>query len=355
MKRGTHIIDIPKKVVVGYGVIEEAGKFFREVYPRENRALIVLGPRIYDLYFSQLKGSLEAVGIEVDYIIVREASVEEAEKVAVTARETGAEVIVGFGGGRSIDLAKYASRNSGVGFVSLPTVASHDGITSPFASLRGFNKPMSVPAKSPDLILIDVSIVASAPRRYNMAGFGDLIGKLTSVRDWKLAHKLRGEYYGEYAASLALLSAKHVAAYSREIAAGTMEGLRVLLEALVSSGVAMGIAGSTRPASGSEHLFAHALMIVAKRKPLHGEAVGVGTIMMSYLHGLKWRKIRGLLRRVGLPTTAEELGVTEEEVIEALTMAARIRPERYTILGERGLTREAAEELARKTEVIGRR
>ena len=355
MKRGTHIIDIPKKVVVGYGVIEEAGKFFREVYPRENRALIVLGPRIYDLYFSRLKGSLEAVGIEVDYIIVREASVEEAEKVAVTARETGAEVIVGFGGGRSIDLAKYASKNSGVGFVSLPTVASHDGITSPFASLRGFNKPMSVPAKSPDLILIDVSIVASAPRRYNMAGFGDLIGKLTSVRDWKLAHKLRGEYYGEYAASLALLSAKHVAAYSREIAAGTMEGLRVLLEALVSSGVAMGIAGSTRPASGSEHLFAHALMIVAKRKPLHGEAVGVGTIMMSYLHGLKWRKIRGLLRRVGLPTTAEELGVTEEEVIEALTMAARIRPERYTILGERGLTREAAEELARKTEVIGRR
>ena len=355
MKRGTHIIDIPKKVVVGYGVIEEAGKFFREVYPRENRALIVLGPRIYDLYFSRLKGSLEAVGIEVDYIIVREASVEEAEKVAVTARETGAEVIVGFGGGRSIDLAKYASKNSGVGFVSLPTVASHDGITSPFASLRGFNKPMSVPAKSPDLILIDVSIVASAPRRYNMAGFGDLIGKLTSVRDWKLAHKLRGEYYGEYAASLALLSAKHVAAYSREIAAGTMEGLRVLLEALVSSGVAMGIAGSTRPASGSEHLFAHALMMVAKRKPLHGEAVGVGTIMMSYLHGLKWRKIRGLLRRVGLPTTAEELGVTEEEVIEALTMAARIRPERYTILGERGLTREAAEELARKTEVIGRR
>ena len=355
MKRGTHIIDIPKKVVVGYGVIEEAGKFFREVYPRENRALVVLGPRIYGMYFSILKGSLEAVGINVDYAIVREASVEEAEKVALTAKETGAEVIVGFGGGRSIDLAKYASKTSGVGFVSLPTVASHDGITSPFASLRGFNKPMSVPAKSPDLILIDVSIVASAPRRYNMAGFGDLIGKLTSVRDWKLAHKLRGEYYGEYAASLALLSAKHVAAYSREIAAGTMEGLRVLLEALVSSGVAMGIAGSTRPASGSEHLFAHALMMVAEKKPLHGEAVGVGTIMMSYLHGLKWRKIRGLLRRVGLPTTAEELGVSEEEVIEALTMAARIRPERYTILGERGLTREAAEELARKTEVIGRR
>ncbi len=355
LKKETHIIDIPKKVVVGAGVIREAGKFFKEVYPRVRDVLVVLGPIIYDKYYDKLKDSLESENLNVDYILVREASVEEADKVSTIASESSAEVILGFGGGRSIDLAKYASSKAGLGFVSIPTVASHDGITSPFASLKGFNKPISVPARSPDLIIIDVLIVAAAPKRYNMAGFGDLIGKLTSVRDWKLAHKLRGEYYGEYAASLALLSAKHVAAYSREIASGNIEGLRVLLEALVSSGVAMGIAGSTRPASGSEHLFAHALMMIARRKPLHGEAVGVGTIMMSYLHGLKWRKIRSLLKRVGLPTNADELGVTDDEVIEALTLAARIRPERYTILGERGLTREAAEELARKTEVIARR
>ncbi len=354
MKTGTHIIDIPKKVVVGYGVIKETGKFFKSVYPREEKALVVLGPIIYEKYYNDLREALESVNIRVDKIIVNEASVDEAEKVAETVREDGAQVIIGFGGGRSIDLAKFASSRTGKGFVSIPTVASHDGITSPFASLRGFGKPMSVPARSPDLILIDVYIVAAAPKRYNMAGFGDLIGKLTSVRDWKLAHKLKGEYYGEYAASLALLSAKHVAAYHREIAAGTHEGLRVLLEALVSSGVAMGIAGSTRPASGSEHLFAHALTMIAGNKPLHGEAVGVGTIMMSYLHGLRWAKIRNLLKRVGLPITARELGVSDDEVIEALTMAARIRPERYTILGERGLTREAAEELAKKTGVIER-
>ncbi len=200
--------------------------------------------------------------------------------------------------------------------------------------------------------MIDVDIISQAPRRYNIAGFGDLIGKYTAVLDWKLAHKLRLEYYGEYAASLALMSARHVSQYADEIAAGTKEGYRVIVEALVSSGVAMCIAGSTRPASGSEHLFAHALSIVARNKPLHGEAVGVGTIMMSYLHGKNWKRIRNLLKKVGAPTTARELGVEPEEIVEALTIAAKIRPERYTILGEKGLTKEAAEALARKTGVI---
>jgi len=354
LDRSIHIIDIPKKVVVGYRVLDRAHEFLRMVYQKERSVLVVMGPNVYSRYYHRLRESLESSGFNVMYTLADDASVETAERVAEVAKESNADIIIGFGGGKSIDLAKYAAKESGKSFVSMPTVASHDGITSPFASLKGFEKPMSVKAKSPDLILIDVDIVASAPRRYNMAGFGDLIGKFTSVRDWKLAFKLRGEYYGEYAASLALMSARHVSAYYREIALGTREGLRVLLEALVSSGVAMGIAGSTRPASGSEHLFAHALMIVSKKKPLHGEAVGVGTIMMAYLHGLAWKKIRKLLKRVGLPVTARELGVTDDEVVEALTIAAKIRPQRYTILGEKGLTREAAEQLARKTGVIER-
>ncbi len=352
---GVHEISIPKKIVVGAGVLARAGEYFRKVYS-PGGILVVTGPRVKEIVLPVLRDSLEESGFHVSWRVVEDASVRTAEKVASEAAELDdVKVIVGLGGGKSIDVAKYASSVSGKGFASIPTVASHDGITSPFASLRGFGKPISRPARSPDIILIDVNVVASAPRRYNVAGFGDLIGKFTSVRDWRLAHKLKGEYYGAYAASLALLSAKHVSAYHREIALGTKEGLRVLLEALVSSGVAMGIAGSTRPASGSEHLFAHALSMIVKNPPLHGEMVGVGTIMMAYLHEMKWQRIRLLLRRVGLPTTAEELGVDDDAIIEALVLAARIRPERYTILGERGLTREAAEQLARKTRVIGKR
>ncbi|GBF08754.1 glycerol-1-phosphate dehydrogenase [Aeropyrum pernix] len=347
-----HRIDLPRTIVVGGGVLDKAGGYVAGVAQRGSYVLVVSGPTVSSKYFERLRASLEAEGLTVGLKIIRDATVETAEEVAREALESRIEVVAGLGGGKSIDVAKYASKRAGSVFVSIPTVASHDGITSPFSSLKGFDKPISRPAKAPEAIIIDVDVIAEAPRRYNIAGFGDLIGKYTAVLDWRLAHKLRLEYYGEYAASLALLSAKHVSQYAEEIALGTREGYRVLLEALVSSGVSMCIAGSTRPASGSEHLFAHALHIVARNKPLHGEAVGVGTIMMAYLHGKNWRRIRGLLKTVGAPTNAKELGVEDDEVVEALTIAARIRPERYTILGEKGLTREAAEALARKTGVI---
>ncbi len=79
----------------------------------------------------------------------------------------------------------------------------------------------------------------------------------------------------------------------------------------------MCIAGSSRPCSGSEHQFSHALDIVASRPALHGEQCGVGTIMMAYLHSLDWRRVRQVLRSIGAPTTAEGLGVPSEAIIKA--------------------------------------
>ncbi len=352
INRSIHVIDLPKRVIVGYQVLERTGEFLYRTISSKGYVLVITGPKVKSLYYEQLKESLEDEGFSVSHRLVKEPSLNLSEEIANEIISDRIDVVIGFGGGKSIDVAKYAAKLSNVHFVSIPTVASHDGITSPFASLRGFNKPVSRPARAPVLILMDVDVIASAPRRYNISGFGDIIGKFTSVLDWRLAHKLKGEYYGGYAASLALMSAKHVSQNVEAIAAGTKEGIRTLLEALVSSGVAMCIAGSTRPASGSEHLFAHAVTMLQKNPPLHGELVGVGTIMMSYLHGKNWKKIRRLLKTVGAPVTAKELGVPEDIIIKALEISAKIRPERYTILGEEGLTRDAAEALAKATGVI---
>ncbi len=352
MSSFTHQIDLPKKIVVGKGVLGEIGRYLSSMYGVDRGVLIVTGPNIVNLYYNVIKDSLEDNGFSVWATVVKDPHIDVALKVAEESSIDRVNIIIGFGGGKSIDVAKYASKVSGKPFISVPTVASHDGITSPYASLRGFDKPISRLAKPPDAIIIDVDVIASAPRRYNIAGFGDLIGKFTAVRDWKLASMIKGEYYGEYAASLALMSARHVSAYYKEIASGSEEGYRVLIEALVSSGVSMCIAGSTRPASGSEHLFAHALTMIAKNPPLHGEAVGVGTIIMASLHRLNWRWIRKLLKTVGAPTTARELGVTEEEVVRALSIAPTIRPERYTILGEKQLDYNVAYKLAKSVGVI---
>jgi glycerol-1-phosphate dehydrogenase [NAD(P)+] len=133
---------------------------------------------------------------------------------------------------------------------------------------------------------------------------------------------------------------------------GIEESAWYVAKALVSSGVAMSIAGSSRPASGAEHKFSHALDEIAEKPALHGEQCGVGAIMMMYLHGGDWEKIKEALVNIGAPTTTKRLGLDDDEVIRALTYAHKINPQRYTILGDNGLSHEAAENLAKITKVI---
>ena len=125
------------------------------------------------------------------------------------------------------------------------------------------------------------------------------------------------------------------------------------IKPIISSGLSMSIAGSSRPTSGSEHLFAHAVREITSDRTLHGETCGVGTIMMMYLHAGPWERVRHALEELRAPTTARALGLSEQEVIQALTRAHTMRPERYTILGESGLNEESARRLATLTGVIG--
>ena len=348
-----HVIELPKRVVVGEGVLEELPRYISEL-GLGRRVALLSGPSATKSIAERVEQSLEDEEFDVCRFIVERASIDVVKRITSEASECRPELVVGVGGGKVIDAAKFLARDLGVKLVSVPTAPSHDGICSPFASIKGLSRPTSVKCLMPTLVVADIDVIALAPRRLILAGCGDLVGKLTAVLDWRLAHRLRGEYYGEYAASLALLSAKHVIRMYEEFGTKSIprEAIRTLVEALISSGVAMGIAGSTRPASGSEHMFAHALDIVANYPALHGEEVALGTIMMLYLHGKNWKRVKRMLMRMGLPTTARELGVKDYHIIEALTKAHEIRPNRYTILGERGLTWDAAEKLAKKTGVI---
>ncbi|MCS7098757.1 MAG: iron-containing alcohol dehydrogenase, partial [Sulfolobales archaeon] len=200
-----HSIDLFKKVVIGYGVRWELGNLIRELGVRGKLA-VVTGPRVRRLVVEQLiERALRE--FDVDVFEAEEPTVEVAEGVADLIGSARPSLIVAVGGGKSIDVAKYASMKVGVHYISLPTVTSHDGIASPFASLKGMETVYSVKTSPPIAVLADTEVFASAPRRLALAGAGDLISKITAVRDWRLAHRLKGEYYGDYAASLALMSA----------------------------------------------------------------------------------------------------------------------------------------------------
>jgi glycerol-1-phosphate dehydrogenase [NAD(P)+] len=347
-----HSIELPKKVIVGSGAITRVRDVVEEITGCKESVGVITGENTYKVG-GELVESIVGSCVEPKLIIVKTSMLTEAESIVERAKNEAVRLVMGVGGGKAIDVAKYVGYKIGVPVISVPLAPSHDGIASPFASLKGTSKPYSIRVMTPHAIIADIDIISKAPRKLILSGIGDLLGKFVSVRDWRLAHRLKGEYYGEYAAQLALLSAKHVLKYHEIIASGSPEGVRILVEALVSSGVSMCIAGSSRPASGSEHLFSHALEAVAPGKAHHGEAVAIGTVIMLYIYGDPlWRRIRSVMGKIGLPTRARDLGITSEEVIKALTIAHTIRPERYTILGESGLNREAAIRALRETGII---
>jgi len=345
-----HRIDLPRIVLVGGGVVEHLDEVCKEL--GFSRALIVTGRNTYGVAGKRSMDILEAGGIRTECVFVENAQLDTVGRVMEKVEGQGSHVVIGVGGGRNIDIAKLAAARTGSAFISVPTVASHDGIASSSASVKGTERPYTIRAVSPIAVVMDSEIISKSPYRFTASGCGDVISKATEVEDWKLAHAENGDYYGAYAGSLALMSSQLVMENAEIIRSQSEDGVRSLLEALVSCGVSMSIAGSTRPCSGSAHLFSHALDIIAPKPALHGEQCGVGCMMMAMLHGLDWEEIMGSLEVIGAPMTAEDLKIDRETVIKALTMAQSIRPDRYTILSKVRLDEASAEELAEACGVI---
>ena len=342
-------IQMPREVYIDPGIIKRTGAICKSLH-LDKKILIVTGKHTFDAGAKPAIESLESDNIEYDVIKVDKASAESISEVEeLISSDT---TVLGIGGGKVIDVAKLSSFNQGVYFVSMPTTASHDGIVSPMASIKNPNTSISVTAHSPIAVIADSEILAQSPFRLLAAGCADLIANFTAIKDWELAHRLKNESFSESAAALSIMSAHLITDNIANIKPNLEPSARIVMKSLFSGGMAISIAGSSRPASGSEHLFSHALDKILDKPALHGEQCGIGTIMMMYLHGGDWKAIKNALESVQAPTSAGEIGISEDDVIDALVMAHEIRPERYTILGDNGISREAAYELAYKTEVI---
>jgi glycerol-1-phosphate dehydrogenase [NAD(P)+] len=341
----SHMMELPRRILIGDRVLGRLGTFIE--MPKTARIIVASGTNVQEKVREQVADSLDG---RVGWVDVVSSDMKNVR--SVMRASTDARCIIGLGGGKSVDVGKLAAAKLKLPFFSVPTSASHDGIASPFSSIKGTKKHYSIIAKPPIGILADVDVIAAAPPRLFAAGCGDLVAKLTAVRDWQLGHEATGEYYGAYAASLAMMSAQLVLDNSKRMGRGDKYAVRDLVEALISTGVAAGIAGTSRPCSGSEHLFSHALDVVSPGKGLHGEKCGIGTILSARMQGLDWQVVRKALKDVRAPTTAKEIDVSDEQVVEALTSAASIRPDRYTILSEFKMDAKKARELAEETGVI---
>lgn len=350
----------PREIIVGHNTTSQIADLCNRI-STGNSALIVADKRTRKISGDEINKILTKANYDVKIKIISAPTVHEVNSVIKYAHKIDIDFMLGVGGGSVIDVTKLAAYELSKPFVSVPTSAAHDGIASPRASLKHSKGSVSKTAVSPLAILADTRIINKAPYKMLASGCADVISNISAVMDWELAHRLKGEEYSSHSAVLAKTAAQLLIENAGDIRPDSEESAWTAVKAMIVSGVAMSVAGNTRPASGSEHMFSHMLdhlgpgiMLKGRnyKKPLHGEQCGVGAIMMVYLHGGDWEKIRNALNKIGAPTTSKELGVSKKKIIEALVRAQEIRPERYTILGETGLTEDAAKKLAKITGVI---
>jgi|TARA_B100001750_G_scaffold156320_1_gene125557 glycerol-1-phosphate dehydrogenase [NAD(P)+] len=345
----SHTMELPRQIVVGEKNIDRVGKFL-ESLSKPKKVSIVSGKNVKKIIGKKIDGSLKRSKIRTVWHLAISNHMSTLKEIEKKIRKDKSDLIIGLGGGRSVDVAKLCSFNLKIPFVSIPTSASHDGIASPFVSVRD-KKPHSLIATAPLGVFVDVDVIKRAPRKLIASGCGDLMAKITAVRDWELGRDKTGEYYGRYSADLASMSAKILIESASTFSKKGLD-VRVVVEALISAGVASCIAGSSRPCSGAEHLFSHAVDHLEYGIGLHGEKCGIGSIMIAKLQGQDWRKIVTTLKNVGAPTTAKEIGLKPKVLAKALTIAQSLRPERYTILKEEKMTERKALKLAKSTKVL---
>ena len=345
----SHTMELPRLIVIGEKNIGKIGNFLKSLNDAKKVSLIS-GSNVKKIVQKKIDESLASSNIKKSWYLSKINDAKSIKEIEKNVRKNKTNLLIGVGGGRSVDIAKMIAFNLGKPFVSIPTSASHDGIASPFVSVKG-EKPHSMVATAPLGVFVDVDIIKRAPKNLLASGCGDLIAKITAVRDWQLGNSKTGEYYGRYSAHLALMSAKILIENSSRFAKKGPD-VREIVEALISAGVASCIAGSSRPCSGAEHLFSHAVDKLEPGVGLHGEKCGIGAIMIAKLQGQDWKNIVKTLKAVGAPTTAKEIGLKSNILAKALTIAQSLRPERYTILSQVNMTENKAIALAKSTKVI---
>src|SRR5215471_15817932 len=226
---------------------------------------------------------------------VKDASIEEAVRL-LGAVPPSCKALIGVGGGKALDVAKYTAGLAGLPYFAVPTSLSNEGFCSPQASLTLEGKRRSLPTGLPEAVIVDLIVCQGAPLMLWHSGVGDLCSKFTAVSDWKLAFDRRGVPVNDLAA---LMSDASVFQFMANPVPDE-QGIRLLATALMLNGVAMEIAGSSRPASGSEHLISHALDMTGARQRLHGLQTGTAAYLVSSLQsGSHHQRIGELFARTG--------------------------------------------------------
>lgn len=360
----SHKVDI-QAIRVGSGVMQELPGILRDL--GASHIFLVTDNYTYEAAGRQVEQLLDQAGLAYHKRVFQTETPlvpnEYALGSVLAAMTSQDDMLLAVGSGTLNDVTKYVSARTGIPYVIAATAPSMDGYASTVAPtiLDGFKT--TLPAVYPAAIVADVDILKDAPMPMLTAGFGDIIGKFTSLADWRLSHQLNGEYYCPEVAGVIEAAVETCAANAKALAQREPQAIQAVTEALILSGLAMGMVGVSRPASGAEHQMAHYWEMDALRRgeehPLHGNAVGVGTVLAASLYEMAAEylpqgfaapdkgQILACLQAAGSCADPKELGIRRELCLESLLHAMELR-DRFTVqklLEQKGKLSLCAQEL----------
>lgn len=321
-------VNTPLAIEIRRGAVAQLGAILadRRISSGGDVAVVVgpgQGEQVADLVRPQLGSA--------DLFVVTGGTLDAAQELGVKLRKRPYDAVVGIGGGKTLDTAKWAATRYAIPMVSVATSLAHDGLASPTASLEHEGGHGSYGVHIPIAVVVDLDFVARGPDRQTRSGIGDAVSNLSACADWELAHAAREEPVDGLAVTLARTGAEALLHHP-----GTLDDdglLATLAEALILGGIASSVCGSTRPCSGGCHEISHALDARHPGAGTHGEQVGLGAAFCTFLRGDAWfGQLAGCLRRHGLPLRPADIGLTGAQFVEAVAHAPRTRPDRYTIL-----------------------
>ncbi|WP_326924426.1 sn-glycerol-1-phosphate dehydrogenase [Bacillus haynesii] len=359
-----------EKITIGDNAVEQELPAFVKSASYKKAAVIydettgrIAGKRIAAL----LEETAETVPVLLEANEAGDVTADEQTLVsALIGVPIDADVLIAVGAGTIHDIVRFCAYQRSIPFISVPTAPSVDGFTSAGAPLILKGKKQTVQTTAPIALFADLDLLCQAPQNMVAAGFGDMLGKVTSLADWEISRLLAGEPYCPAASRLTREALDQCLVRIDDIAAKTRDGIKKLMESLILSGLVMLVLDHSRPASGGEHHLSHYLEMKAlennKRQVLHGAKVGCSAIMLTDIyrsligaslgdqhaeHAIRsiyeklpdGEKMAEWMRRIGGPVSFKELDVEEELVREALTYAHQLR-DRYTglkIINQYGL------------------
>jgi glycerol-1-phosphate dehydrogenase [NAD(P)+] len=318
-----------------------------------DRFMLVADTNTYRAMGEQVERALRDGGFEVTSIVLtgEEVIADERYLLQVLANAPMTpSTFLAVGSGTLTDITRFVSHRMGRSFISLPTAPSVDGFTSIGAPLVLNRVKQTITSQAPVALFADLQTLADAPPELIAAGYGDMIGKITSLADWKLGSLVWDEPFDESVYKRSETAIKQCISHTDEIGRRSLDGMRHLIEALIESGLCMLDFGSSRPASGAEHHASHywEMMLLQQNRPalLHGAKVGFALTLVSaqYAKVLAMSRVemRDRLATAALPDRDAEIaairegyGAVADDVIQSHADFLDMTPEQFETIKQR--------------------